>query len=92
VHAVAISSLLAAFAARAQAAPAGHSAPRSIVLTGKAGESPVLYLAPDTPTFILLDAPIVRESVQVEGRSRFARVDPGDQGITLVLAVEVSRA
>jgi uncharacterized protein (TIGR02268 family) len=75
-------SLLVGLAATAQAAPAG----RSIVLTGKAGESPLIYLAPDAPTFILLDAPIVRESVQVEGRARFARVDPSDQGITLALA------
>ncbi len=77
----ALASLLVGFAATAQAAPAG----RSVVLTGKAGESPLIYLAPDAPTFILLDAPIVRESVEVEGRARFARVDPADQGITLAL-------
>ena len=47
----------------------------------------MLNLSPEAPTFILLDAPIVRESVQVEGRARFARVDPSDQGITLALAV-----
>jgi uncharacterized protein (TIGR02268 family) len=46
----------------------------------------LLFLAPDTPTFILLDAPIVRESVEVEGRARFARVDPGNESITLALA------
>jgi uncharacterized protein (TIGR02268 family) len=83
----AFASLLVGLTATAQAAPAGGSAPRSIVLTGKAGESPLLYLSPDAPTFILLDAPIVRESVQVEGRARFARVDPCDQCITLALAV-----
>jgi uncharacterized protein (TIGR02268 family) len=83
----AFASLLVGLAATAQAAPTGGSAPRSIVLTGKAGESPLLYLSPDAPTFILLDAPIVRESVQVEGRARFARVDPCDQCITLALAV-----
>jgi uncharacterized protein (TIGR02268 family) len=83
----ALASLLVGLAATAQAAPAGGSAPRSVVLTGKAGESPVLYLSPDVPTVILLDAPIIRESVQVEGRARFARVDPGDTGITLALAV-----
>ena len=66
-------------AATAQAAPAG----RSVVLTGKAGESPLIYLAPDAPTFILLDAPIVRESVEVEGRARFAVVEVGDQSVTL---------
>ena len=77
----AVASLLVGLAATALAAPAG----RSVVLTGKAGESPLIYLAPDAPTFILLDAPIVRESVQVEGRARFARVDPADQGITLAL-------
>jgi uncharacterized protein (TIGR02268 family) len=43
----------------------------------------LIYLAPDAPTFILLDAPIMRESVQIEGRARFARVDPGDKSITL---------
>jgi uncharacterized protein (TIGR02268 family) len=67
----------------AQAAPAG----RSVILTGKAGESPLIYLAPDAPTFILLDAPIVRESVQVEGRARFAVVEVGDQSVTLLPAV-----
>jgi uncharacterized protein (TIGR02268 family) len=83
VHAVALSSLLAAFAARAQAAPAGHSAPRAVVLTGKAGESPVIYVAPGTFTLIILDALIVRESVEVEARARFAVVDVGDRIITL---------
>jgi len=56
------------------------------VLTGKLGEAPLIHLAPGSFTLILLDAPIVRESVQVEGRDRFARVDPSDQGITLALA------
>nr|WP_224240736.1 DUF2381 family protein [Hyalangium gracile] len=71
--------MLVGLAATALAAPAG----RSVVLTGKAGESPVIYLAPDAPTLILLDAPIVRESVQVEGRARFAVVDVGDRTVTL---------
>jgi len=83
----AFASLLVGLAATAQAAPAAGPPPRSIVLTGKAGESPLLYLSPDAPTFILLDAPIVRESVQVEGRARFARVDPSNEGLTLALAV-----
>ena len=83
----AFASLLVGLAATAQAAPVGGPAPRAIVLTGKAGESPLLYLSPDAPTLILLDAPIVRESVQVEGRARFARVDSSDQAIILVLAV-----
>ncbi|WP_224366366.1 DUF2381 family protein [Hyalangium versicolor] len=83
----AFASLLVSLATTAQAAPAGGAAPRSVVLTGKADESPLLYLSSGTPTFLLLDAPIVRESVQVEGRARFARVDPSDLGITLVLAV-----
>ncbi|WP_224370733.1 DUF2381 family protein [Hyalangium versicolor] len=90
VHAVALASLLGSIAATAQAAPAGRSGPRSIVLTGKAGESPLIYLAPGSFTFIVLDAPIVRESVQVEGRARFARVDPSDLGITLVLAAPIA--
>jgi uncharacterized protein (TIGR02268 family) len=83
----AFASLLVGLAAEAQAAPAEGAAPRSIVLTGKAGEAPLLYLSTDVPTLLLLDAEIVRESVQVEGRARFARVDPSDQGITLALAV-----
>ena len=62
------------------------------MLTGKAGESPLIYLAPGTFTLILLDAPIVRESVQVEGRARFARVDPGDQSITLEPSVPLGPA
>jgi uncharacterized protein (TIGR02268 family) len=81
----ALASLLVSLAATAQAVPAGRPAPRSVVLTGKVGESPVLYLAPGTFTFIVLDAPIIRESVEVEGRARFARVDPANEGITLVL-------
>jgi uncharacterized protein (TIGR02268 family) len=85
VHAAALASLLVGLAAMAQVEPAGHAVPRSIVLTGKAGEPPAIYLAPGSFTLIALDAPIVRESVQVEGRARFARVDPGDEGITLVL-------
>ncbi len=83
----AFASLLVGLAATAHAAPAGPAASRSVVLTGKAGESPLLYLAPDTFTLIVLDAPIVRESVQVEGRARFAVVDVGDQIITLAPAV-----
>ncbi|WP_224373074.1 DUF2381 family protein [Hyalangium versicolor] len=90
LHAVALASLLGCIAATAQAAPDGRSGPRSIVLTGKAGESPLIYLAPGSFTFIVLDAPIVRESVQVEGRARFARVDPSDLGITLVLAAPIA--
>ncbi|WP_281247993.1 DUF2381 family protein [Stigmatella erecta] len=81
----ALVALLMDLPAAAQAAPVEDLAPRSIVLTGKAGESPLLYLAPGAFTFILLDAPILRESVQVEDRARFARVDPSDQGITLAL-------
>ena len=80
-----LAALLVGLTAAAQAAPAGHSAPRSVVLTGRAGESPLLFLAPGTFTFIILDAPIVRESVEVEDRARFAWVDPGDQSITLAL-------
>lgn len=59
-------------AATAQAAPSERSAARPVVLTGKAGEASLIYLTPGTFTFIILDAPIIRESVQVEGRARFA--------------------
>jgi uncharacterized protein (TIGR02268 family) len=55
------------------------------VLTGTEGESPVLNLAPDTFTLLILDAPIVRESVEVESRALFSRVDPGEEGIMLKL-------
>jgi uncharacterized protein (TIGR02268 family) len=88
----ALASLLVGFAATAQVAPAGRSAPRSVVLTGKAGESPVLYLAPGTFTLILLDAPIARESVEVEGRARFAVVDVGDRTVTLSPTVALGPA
>jgi uncharacterized protein (TIGR02268 family) len=80
---LALASLLVGLTATAQAAPAG----RSVVLTGKAGESPVLYVAPGTVTVILLGAPILRESVQVEGRARFAVFEVSDQGVTLAPAV-----
>lgn len=76
---LALASLLVSFTAAAQATPAG----RSVVLMGKAGESPLIYLAPGTVTAILLDAPIRRESIQVEGRARFAVFEVGDQGVTL---------
>jgi uncharacterized protein (TIGR02268 family) len=74
------------FTAAAQAAPAG----RTVVLTGRADESPLIYLAPGTVTAILLDAQIVRESVQVEGRARFAVFVVGDEGVTLSPAVALA--
>ncbi|WP_224372350.1 DUF2381 family protein [Hyalangium versicolor] len=80
---LALASLLVGLTATAQAAPAG----RSVVLTGKTGESPLIYVAPGTVTAILLGAPIVRESVQVEGRARFAVFEVSDQGVTLSPAV-----
>ncbi|MDY7226980.1 DUF2381 family protein [Hyalangium rubrum] len=79
----ALASLLVGLTATVQAAPAG----RSVVLTGRSGESPVLYIAPGTVTVILLGAPILRESVQVEGRARFAVFEVGDAGVTLSPAV-----
>jgi uncharacterized protein (TIGR02268 family) len=88
----ALASLLVGFAATAQVAPARRSAPRSVVLTGKAGESPLISVAPGTFTLLLLDAPIARESVQVEGRDRFAVVDVGDRTITLSPAVALGPA
>ncbi|MDC0709351.1 DUF2381 family protein [Stigmatella sp. ncwal1] len=81
----ALAALLMGLPAAAQAAHGGLSTTRSIVLSDKEGESPLLYLAPGTFTFIILDAPILRESVEVEDRARFARVDPADQAITLAL-------
>ncbi|HEX8704301.1 MAG TPA: DUF2381 family protein [Myxococcaceae bacterium] len=82
VSPLALISLLAGLAATAAQ---GAAAKRSIVLTGKAGEAHVLSLALGTVTFLLLDAPIVRESVEVEDRARFARVDVSEQGLTLQL-------
>jgi hypothetical protein len=67
----ALATLLVGLTATAQAAPAG----RSLFLTGKAGESPLIYLAPGVVTMIRLDARIIPESVQVEGRARFAVVE-----------------
>ena len=75
----ALASLLVSLTAAAQATPAG----RPVVLTGKAGDSPLIYVAPGTVTAILLGAQIVRESVQVEGRARFAVFEVSDQGVTL---------
>ena len=78
----ALASLLVGLAATAQAAPAvGPLAPSFSRARRASRRCSTSRL--DVPTLILLDAPIVRESVQVEGRARFARVDPGDQGITL---------
>jgi uncharacterized protein (TIGR02268 family) len=80
-----LASLLVGLTATARTAHAGSSAPRSVVLTGKPGNPPLISLEPGTFTFIVLDAAIVRESVEVEDRARFARVDPAEQGITLAL-------
>ena len=82
----ALASLLVGLTATAQPAPAG----RSVVLTGKAGESPLISIAPGTVTALLLGARIVRESVQVEGRARFAVFVVGDEGVTLSPAVALA--
>ncbi|SEN35568.1 Myxococcus xanthus paralogous family TIGR02268 [Stigmatella aurantiaca] len=79
----ALASLMVGLTAAAQVAPAG----RSVVLTGKTGESPLIYLAPGVVTMIRLDARIIPESIQVEGRARFAVVEVGDQSVTLSPAV-----
>jgi uncharacterized protein (TIGR02268 family) len=60
-----------------------QAAGRSVVLTGKAGEAPLIHVAPGTATVIHLGEPILREAVQVEGRTRFAVFEVGDQGVTL---------
>ena len=83
----ALAGLLVSLTATAQATPPGRAAPRSIVLTGHAGEAPLLSLAPGTVTVLLFDAPLVRESVEVEGRDRFAAVVVGDLTLTLSPAV-----
>ncbi len=80
---LALVSLLVGLTATAQGTPAG----RSFFLTGKAGESPLIYLAPGIVTMLRLDARIIPESVQVEGRARFAVIEVGDQSITLSPAV-----
>jgi len=83
---LALASLLVGLTATAQATPSG----RSVVLTGKAGESPLIHVAPGTVTAILLGAPILRESVQVEDRARFAVFEVSDQGVTLSPAVKLA--
>jgi len=83
---LALASLLVGLTATAQAAPAG----RPVVLTGKAGESPLIYIAPGTVTVILLGAPILRQSVQVEGRDRFPVFEVSDAGVTLSPAVALA--
>jgi len=69
----------------AATAAQGAAARRAVTLTGTAGEPPVLYLEPGTETFLLLDAPIERQSVEVEGRARFTRVNAAEQLIGLAL-------
>ncbi|KFE71992.1 hypothetical protein DB31_0253 [Hyalangium minutum] len=83
---------LVGLAATAQTAPVGHSAPRSVVLTGKAGEAPLIFLAPGIVTVLLLDAPLVREAVELEGRARFSVVDVGERTVTLSPAVALGPA
>ncbi|WP_224248032.1 DUF2381 family protein [Hyalangium gracile] len=73
-----LASLLVGLTATAQAAAA-----RSIVLTGQEGEAPLISVAPGTVTVLLLDAPLLRESVEVEGRARFAVLYVGDTIVTL---------
>ena len=76
---LALASLLVGLTATAQGTPAG----RSLGLTGKAGESPLIFLAPGVVTMLRLDALLIPESVQVESRARFAVVEVGEQSITL---------
>jgi uncharacterized protein (TIGR02268 family) len=52
----------------------------------------LIHLAPGAFTLLVLDAPIVREAVEMEGRARFAVVDVGDQIITLSPAVALGPA
>ncbi len=47
----------------------------------------MIYVALGTVTVILLGAPILRESVQVEGRARFPVFEVGDAGVTLAPSV-----
>jgi uncharacterized protein (TIGR02268 family) len=53
------------------------------VLTGTPGESFEIRVAPGSSTLIRSDARIVREAVEVDGRERFAILDPGDQTLTV---------
>jgi uncharacterized protein (TIGR02268 family) len=87
VHAVALASLLVGMTAAGQPAPVSRALPRSVVLTGRPGEPPEVRVAPGFSTLLRFDARMIRESVEVEGRARFAIVDPGDQTLTLEPAV-----
>jgi uncharacterized protein (TIGR02268 family) len=79
-----LASLLTGVAAAAQPASLKRAAPRTVVITGQPGKPHDIRVAPGVLTTLLLDAPIERLSVKVEGRERFSVMDAGDQLIALM--------
>ena len=77
-----LATVLLGMTAVAQAAPLKHAAPRAVVLTARPGEAHELRVAPGFLTTLRLDALVVREAVDVEGRARFS-VDAGDQTLSI---------
>jgi uncharacterized protein (TIGR02268 family) len=79
-----LASLLTGVAAAAQPASLKRAAPRTVIITGLTGKPHDIRVAPGFLTTLLLDAPIERLSVEVEGRERFSVMDAGDQLIGLM--------
>jgi len=80
--ALTLATVLLGAAAVAQPAPPQRAAPRAVLLKGRAGESLDVRVAPGFLTTIRLDAPLVREAIEVEGRARFS-VDAGDETLSV---------
>jgi uncharacterized protein (TIGR02268 family) len=83
-HLLTLASLLTGIAAAAQPASLKRAAPRTVVITAGTAKPHDIRVAPGFLTTLLLDAPIERLAVEVEGRERFSVVDAGDQLIGLM--------
>jgi uncharacterized protein (TIGR02268 family) len=79
-----LASLLIGAAAAAQSASLKRAAPRTVVITVGTAKPHDIRVAPGFLTTLLLDAPIERLAVEVEGRDRFSVMDAGDQLIGLM--------
>lgn len=80
--ALALATVLLGTAAVAQPSPLQRATPRTVLVTGQTGESHDVRVAPGFLTTIRLDAPLVREAIEVEGRARFT-LDAGDQTLSV---------
>lgn len=90
---VAILSLLLGIAAPAQPLPATRERiERRVVLFGNPAEpTPELRISSGIATLLLFDAPLDRDAVELEGRSRFRFVEVGERALVLEPSVELGQ-